>query len=58
MLLDFENVGKRSPNVLKLCIYLLRAKSFMTELLLEEDISINLLYRMMDSSSEIVYLNF
>ena len=58
MLLDFENVGKRSPNVLKLCIYLLRAKSFMTELILEEEISINLLFSMKDSSSEIVYLNF
>ena len=58
MLLDFENVRKRSPNVLKLCIYLLRAKSFMTELILEEEISINLLFRMKDSSSEIVYLNF
>ena len=58
MLLDFENVGKRSPNVLKLCIYLLRAKSFMTELILEEEISINLLFKMKDSSSEIVYLNF
>ena len=58
MLLDFDNVEKRSPNVLKLYIFLLRAKSFMTELLLEEDISINLLYRMKDSSSEIVYLNF
>ena len=58
MLLDFENVGKRSPNVLKLYIYLLKVKSFMTELILEEEISINLLFRMKDSSSEIVYLNF
>ena len=54
MLLDFENVGKRSPNVLKLCIYLLRAKSFMTELILEEEISIHLLFRIKDSSSELV----